>query len=77
MIDPLLTEQDVADQLNWSVRTLQKKRWQSGGPVFIKLAPGRFGSVRYRQSDVDAYIAAGVRTSTSDPGGGSDGQPAG
>jgi hypothetical protein len=68
MTEPLENEETVANRLNVSVRTLQKWRWQGKGPRYIKLGAGTFGAVRYRQSDVDAYIAAGARASTSDPG---------
>ncbi|PHP64820.1 transcriptional regulator [Zhengella mangrovi] len=57
----LLTETDVARQLGVSVRTLQSWRVKGGGPVFSKL--GR--SVRYRPSDVDAWVAGNLTTSTS------------
>jgi predicted DNA-binding transcriptional regulator AlpA len=61
---PLLTERQLAAQLNISVKTLQNWRWLGRGPKFIKLNGDSL--VRYRQSDVDAYLEAQVRASTSD-----------
>ncbi len=58
----LLTEVEAADFLNRPVRTLQGLRVRGGGPAFVKM--GR--SVRYRLSDLDAYVAAGLRASTSE-----------
>jgi hypothetical protein len=39
-------------------------RWAGKGPVFRKIGK----SVRYDAADIDAFIEAGKRTSTSDPG---------
>ena len=58
----LLTENDVADLLNLSVRTLQQWRVSGVGPRFIKI--GR--AVRYRRPDIDAWVIHNSRTSTSD-----------
>jgi excisionase family DNA binding protein len=59
-----LTEQQVAERLNVSVRTLRKWRLTGGGPRFRK-----FGSaVRYSLSDLEAYEEAAARMSTSDTG---------
>lgn len=44
-----------------SGRTLQRWRLEGIGPKFLKL--GRL--VRYRQSDLDRWVAAQLRTSTS------------
>ncbi len=45
-----------------SVRTLQRQRSDGTGPAYIKV--GRL--VRYRKSDLDAWIEAQRRRSTSD-----------
>ena len=58
----LLREQEVADFLNLKVATLRRWRWSGDGPPFIKLN----GAVRYRRSDLEAYIDAQRRHSTSD-----------
>ncbi len=63
--DRLLTELQVAERQGRAVKTLQNQRVSGDGIPFVKL--GR--SVRYRLSDVKAWEAARVRTSTSDTGG--------
>ena len=57
----LLTEREAAELLRQKVKTLQARRVSGGGAPFVKL--GR--TVRYRRSDLLAYIAANVRTSTT------------
>ncbi len=41
--------------------TLEAWRCRGGGPVFVKLGK----SVRYRKEDLDAFVGARTRTSTS------------
>ena len=41
---------------------LNKLRCKGGGPIFIK----RHGVIRYDLDDLDAWLAAGKRKSTSD-----------
>jgi len=53
---PLLTEKAVAVQLGVSESWLQKARVYGDGPSFIKLRKPR-GAVRYRQSDIDEFLA--------------------
>jgi hypothetical protein len=60
----LLTEQQAAALLGVTVKTLQGWRYRGGGPAFVKL--GR--CVRYRAEDLQDFVTAAVRTSTSDPG---------
>ncbi|MCH8859089.1 MAG: helix-turn-helix domain-containing protein [Proteobacteria bacterium] len=63
MEQSLLDERQAAEYLgNLSVRTLQRKRMDGDGPVFVKL--GKL--IRYRPSDLDSYVAANVRGSTSE-----------
>jgi predicted DNA-binding transcriptional regulator AlpA len=57
----LLTEVQVEATYGLARRTLQRWRLTGGGPTYHKL--GR--SVRYRRADVEAFIAAGARHSTS------------
>ena len=47
----------------WSVspRTLERWRWLGEGPVYLKIG----GRVAYRLSDVEAYEAQQLRTSTA------------
>ena len=52
--DALLREQDAADLLSLSVRTLQSWRNRIAGPPFIQV--GR--AVRYRRRDLIAWIDA-------------------
>ena len=63
----LLTESEAGRLLGFSPRTLQKWRIHGKGPPFVKLSDNK-GSVRYRTSDIDAFIEQRLRRSTSDPG---------
>jgi predicted DNA-binding transcriptional regulator AlpA len=60
----LLREAEAAHRLGTSVRTLQKWRCNGKGPRFVRLSR----AVRYDPEDLEAFIAVGRRTSTSDPG---------
>ncbi len=60
----LLKEKEASAVLNVSQKTLQAWRYRGGGPKFVKV--GR--AVRYSQDELNAYIQAHERTSTSDPG---------
>lgn len=66
--------QDLLDEIEASLRTgmsvhwFRRKRWSGGGIPFIKMGDGAKGAVRYRGADVDAFISARVRRSTSDSG---------
>ena len=55
---PLLDEGEVSALLRVAVPTLRNWRAKQRGPVFVKLG---LRSVRYRKSDVDAFVAAGQR----------------
>ena len=61
--DDLITESEAARMRRQSERTLQAERQRGDGCPFVKL--GR--SVRYRRADVLQFIAANVKTSTSEP----------
>jgi predicted DNA-binding transcriptional regulator AlpA len=63
--DPLLNEKQAAEYVNLGVRTLQAFRCRGGGPTFYKLGAKK---VAYRLSDLEAWITAGRRSSTSDAG---------
>ena len=54
----------AADRLGITPETLRNWRWRGEGPPFLKL--GR--AVRYRLSDLSAWLDARTRTSTSDDG---------
>lgn len=59
--DKLLSEVEVAELTGLGCKTLQRKRIEGGGPVFVRL--GR--RVMYRRADVQAWIAANTFASTS------------
>ncbi len=62
--EPLLTEDEAAHRLTLKVATLRRWRWAGNGPPFLKIGH----AVRYDPADLTAFIEAGRRTSTSDPG---------
>jgi len=62
----LLNQQQLAEDLNVSPRTLEKWRVEGYGPRWV-----RVGSLcRYRPADVQAWLEAQYTYYTSDPGGG-------
>lgn len=60
--DPLLLTPEVARTARLTTRTMEALRVSGGGPPFLRI--GR--AVRYRRSDVEAWLAARVRRSTSE-----------
>ncbi len=60
----LVAEAEAARILGLSVKTLRRWRWAGRGPCFVKIG----SAVRYDPRDLAAFIDAGRRTSTSDPG---------
>jgi hypothetical protein len=60
----LLTQREAASVLRLS-ETLERWRVAGIGPRFVRL-PSR--SIRYRQQDLDAHVAARVVGSTSEKG---------
>ena len=60
-IDHLLREDEVAGHLGIPKRTIQAWRLRGEGPPFFKL--GR--AVRYRCSDLEAWLAENRATSTA------------
>lgn len=67
--DALLSTIETAALLSLSPRTLETLRVRGGGIPFIALSRR---CVRYKKSDVLAYIESRRRKSTSDPGAGDD-----
>lgn len=59
---PLLTVEQAALRLGLAVSTLNKWRCHGGGPHYIKM--GR--AVRYRQSDLDGFVAKRIAASTAE-----------
>ena len=64
MSEKLLTPEQAPTLLHLKTTTLARWRWAGCGPRFIKIG----GRVRYSESEIEAFIQAGVRTSTSDTG---------
>lgn len=60
----LLNETQTADLLNIKVPTLRRWRWAGKGPHFLKIG----GAVRYEPSELEGFIAAARRSSTSELG---------
>ena len=56
---------EAARFLGLSVRTLEKHRSYGTGPAYRKLG----GRVVYALEDIQAWVARGTKTSTSDPHG--------
>lgn len=61
----LLTTSEAARFLRLSVPTMERLRVTGSGPIFIKLGPGKRCRVVYRRADLDAWINAQRRDSTS------------
>ena len=62
----MLRTPEAAAYCGSSASTFEKLRLYGGGPRFVKL--GR--RVVYDPADLDAWLEANLRTSTSDPGAG-------
>jgi hypothetical protein len=62
--DEWLTPVEAAKLAKLSVRTLSDKRWKKTGPPYQKLSPGKGGRIRYRRSDVLAWLE-GDRTASA------------
>jgi hypothetical protein len=61
-MDVYIPQKQAADALCLSARTLERYRLEGFGPKFVKA--GR--RVLYRQSDLDAWLAANTFSSTSE-----------
>jgi predicted DNA-binding transcriptional regulator AlpA len=61
-MESLLNQKQVARVLGVSVRTLERHRVAGTGPRWARL--GRL--VRYRQSDLTAWVDSNLRSSTSE-----------
>jgi len=53
--------EEAADKIGMAVSTLNKWRVAGFGPKFVKLGK----RVLYRDEDIEAFITAGIRSSTS------------
>lgn len=56
MTDPILTPKQVAELLQVHVGTLEKWRSHQTGPKWMRLGEGKRAAIRYRTSDINAYI---------------------
>jgi excisionase family DNA binding protein len=65
MQQKLLSTKEAARVLGVSAAFLERDRWAGARIPFIKVGTR---AVRYRPSDLTAYIEAQTRTSTSDQG---------
>ena len=61
----LLTEAEAAERLGFTARFLQNRRARGDGPRFVRVSAR---AVRYRLTDLEAWAAERLRTSTSDSG---------
>jgi predicted DNA-binding transcriptional regulator AlpA len=61
--EALLTPKQAAQLLNLSTSWLAKQRLKGGGPPYVKLG----GAIRYRLSDLQLWMKARLRLSTSGP----------
>lgn len=69
--DEPVDEKQASKLSGYSVHTLRKlRRSGAGGPLFLKLSPGRRGAVRYLPSDIRAWLARKVVANTSEAGDG-------
>ena len=68
--DPLLGVVDAAERIGVHRSYLDRRRVTGGGPVFVRLSARK---IAYRASDLDVWLQAQRRTSTSDQGAASHG----
>jgi excisionase family DNA binding protein len=61
-MQPLLTQDECAEYLKLSVRTVERLRVSGAGPKFLRIRH----SVRYRPADVEEWLASQVVSSTSE-----------
>lgn len=66
MQQTLLTTREAAEYLGVSKAFLERDRWAGARIPFVKIGAR---AVRYRTSDLEAYLDRQVRRSTSDTGG--------
>jgi hypothetical protein len=65
----ILDTAGAADYLCLSCPTLERFRLTGNGPEYAKLTPGPRGSVRYRRTDLDVWLASRLIRSTSETAG--------
>lgn len=65
-MDPLLTTKEAANLLGVSQSFLERDRWAGARIPFVRVGSR---AVRYRRSDLQAFLESRMRRSTSDVGG--------
>ena len=63
MVEPCMRTPEAAKYVALAASTLTKMRLTGDGPPFVKVGPR---AIAYRKADVDAWLEARVRRSTSD-----------
>lgn len=62
--DRPLTPVQVNEEYGFPLQTLANMRWRLTGPAFIKFGSGKGARIRYRRSDIEAWLDANtVQTS--------------
>ena len=61
--DAYMTPKEAAEYLRSSPSTLAKRRLTGNSPPFSRIG----AAIRYRKADLDAWMAANIHHSTSDP----------
>ena len=61
----LCSPRQAAEFLGVSVETLARWRVLGTGPAFVKFSRAKQAIVRYRHADLERFIHAHIRTSTS------------
>lgn len=68
LMDRWLSPLQVYELTGIKPRTLQAMRYEGRGPRYTKTHPGRTGRVRYRHSDVIAWMEANAQGGDTDAG---------
>lgn len=66
----LFSEKEVSAEYGLALGQLRSWRHKGGGPLFVKIGARCY----YRPSDIDDFILARLRKSTSDPGPNAEGR---
>jgi len=66
VVQQLRTTRETAEQLNLSEKSLANSRTTGTGIKIPFIKMGTSGSIRYRQSDIDAYIDANTFSHTGE-----------
>ena len=69
MKEQLLTTRDAAKYLGLKPSCLDNWRWRGDGPQYVQVSTR---AIRYRLSDLEAFVTDRLRRSTTDSGGRND-----